>query len=179
MDVDASQQFVSALLKPSGQASAPNSKAEANNVEELYDVLFDGDITASTSGESVTEQSHSLFSEQIGSGEMEEAAEVGFSLNTGDQHKKGHKEQLKANTITPALAAKLQGNFSQRGLSEQHLKVFIPELSSKYNLDILEAVQELDGLDVSLPNPRSFFTSKALHRESFSMNEGAMQGESH
>ena len=149
VDVDASQQFVSALLKTSRQEELSKSKPDANNVEELYDVLFENDITASTSGESVTEQLHSVFNEEDGLEQMEEAAEVGFSLNIGDQHKTGHKEQLKSSSFTPAAAAKLQGNHSSKGLSGQHLKVFIPELSSKYNLDILEAVQDLDGYDVS------------------------------
>lgn len=159
VDVDASQQFVSALLKPSGQEALSKSKPDANNVEELYDVLFESDITASTSGESVTEQLHSVFREEDGLEQMEEAAEVGFSKNSGDQYKTGHKESLRSNLLTPAATAKLQGNHSSKGLTGQHLKVFIPQLSRKYNLDILEAVQDLDGYDVG------FLTQKADRME--------------
>ncbi len=154
MDADSTQQFVSALLKSSGQESATKARPEANNIEELFDVLFESDITASTSGESVTEQLHSVFGEGSDSADIEEAAEVGFSLNV-HPGKSGHKEQLKPYLLTPAAASNLQGNHS--GLGEQHLKVFIAELSPKYNLDILEAIQELDGLDVSHFTCYTFF----------------------
>ena len=169
-DVDTSQQFVSALLNASRQEALSKSKPEANNVEELYEVLFENDITASISGESVTEQLHPSFNEEDGIEQMEEAAEVGFSLKTGDQHKTGPREQLRMGGFTPTAAAKLPGNYSFEDISGQHLKVFIPEMSSKYNLDILEAVQDLDGYDVSYPNAVSHlsrcFTKETLKTDS-------------
>lgn len=154
--------FVEEVLKPEPVETSlqeSDEKSQTDSVSGLFDMLSENDITASTSGEDVTEQKH------VGSGagrsaeDMEDSSEIGFSKTSADEtNSKGllHSKADLVTTLTTQLshtetrilnASAASNTSSVTGrLSEQHLKIFVADVGPKYNLEIFEAVHGLGDL---------------------------------
>ena len=154
-------QFIKDFLRPAEQyqkGGPAESAEEEGNVAGLYDVLSESDITASTSGEDVTQQQHSIQTMQQGLEEdEEETSETGFFATSAGGHGKVGSTDYRGNPqahdgrsklgMAPASAIAALSNVTRSsGMTGQHLKIFVAELQPKYNLDIFEALHGLGDL---------------------------------
>lgn len=115
-----------------------------DGVAELFNALSEKDITASTRGDDVTEEQHHSVRSEAESEDVEETSEVGFGTTTGGsgvEVTKEAKQQLQAEKAALHDAS----TEIATSIGQQHLRVFVAGLGPQYNLDILQALLEIDN----------------------------------
>lgn len=149
--------FVEEVLKSSTQVEDEPEESTNENVNGLYDVLLASDITATISGEVVTEQRHSgSGASSAAAEEEEETSEVGFSkVSSGEVSSwefQGHEtlrigsDKLRHQGAPLNASAAKNASAAHEGLTNQHLKIFMADIGPKYNLEIFEALHGLGDL---------------------------------